>query len=208
MRRLDGERGFTMIELLVVMAVFGVVSTTFYSVMFNAVRSSDNTEQVARVSEEARAGLNRMIRDTREGQLFDVLSATSYNVRIDFDGDGSYENPNEEGDYESITFKYNGGNNTIVLRDPINNVQEVLIAGVEEFNGEPIFSYTSNDLRYDWNGDGVTTSDELDAAPGYGYPGVSGDDTSLYQNVEYQLVVVNGTKETLLTGQAQLRNRR
>lgn len=195
------EAGFTLVELMVTIAIFAIVSVGFYSVMFSGTRSSTTTEDVVRVSEEARLGLNRMIRDTREGQLFANLDPTSYDVRIDFDGDGAHENPNEDGDYERLTFRYDAGSDTIRL----NN--EVLVAGVEPLEGTPVFSYTSSDLRYDWNGNGFTTPEELDEAGTRGY-GVSADDASLYSNVHYAFRVTSGGRTTSFTGLAQLRNRR
>jgi prepilin-type N-terminal cleavage/methylation domain-containing protein len=198
------EGGFTLIELLVAIAVFAIISTSLYAVVFGGVRASNTSEDVVRVSEEARLGLNRMIRETREGQLFSGLSADSYRVRIDFDRDGAYENPNQDGDYENLEFRYHSGDETILLNG------EVLIAGVTPVDSmatTPIFSFTSNDLRYDSNGDGVTTSTELDEAATLGYA-VSSSDTSLYSNVEFAFRVSSGPRQTVFRGQAQLRNRR
>jgi prepilin-type N-terminal cleavage/methylation domain-containing protein len=196
------EGGFTLIELLVAIAVFAVISTSVYAVVFAGVRASNTSEDVVRVSEEARLGLNRMIRETREGQLFSGLSADSYRVRIDFDRDGDYENPNEAGDFENLKFSYDSADDTILLNGA------VLIAGVTPINGStPIFSYTSNDLRYDSNRDGVTTSAELAAAATAGYA-VDSTDPSQYSNVEFAFRVSSGPRQTVFRGQAQLRNRR
>jgi type II secretory pathway pseudopilin PulG len=196
------EDGYTIVESLVAIFILSITSVGFYSVLFAGTRASQTTEDVARVSEEARAGLNRMIRDTREGQLFSSLASDSYNVRIDFDGDGIYENPNEVGDYENLNFTYVASDRTIRL----NN--EVLVRGVELIPGLPLFSYTSNDLRYDWDGNGVTTQAELGEAGTRGYAGVSASDTSLYSNVHFAFRVRVGERASDFRGQAQLRNRR
>lgn len=196
------EEGFTLIELLVAIAVFAVISTGLYAVVFAGVRASNTSEDVVRVSEEARLGLNRMIRETREGQLFSGLSADSYRVRIDFDRDGDYENPNEAGDFENLEFSYDSGDDTILLNG------DVLIAGVTPVDGStPIFSYTSNDLRYDDDRDGVTTSAELALAASQGFD-VDSTDPSQYSNVEFAFRVSSGPRQTVFRGQAQLRNRR
>ncbi|MBA2274185.1 MAG: prepilin-type N-terminal cleavage/methylation domain-containing protein [Actinobacteria bacterium] len=203
MRHDLGDRGFTLIETLVAIGLFAIVSVSIYSVLWAGIRVSDTSGDVVRISEEARLGLNRMIRDTREGQLFTDLDPTSYSVRIDFDGDGlTNENPNENGDYENLEFKYRSSDSTIRL----NN--EILAAGVEKIGATPVFSYTSNDLRYDWDGDGVTTSTELDAAPAHGFPAVTGSSALLYDNVEYAFQVRSGDRLTQFHAQAQLRNRR
>jgi len=196
------EAGFTLIELLVAIAVFAVISTSIYAVVFGGVRAANTSEDVVRVSEEARLGLNRMIRETREGQLFSGLSSDSYRVRIDFDRDGIYENPNQAGDFENLQFSYDSADDEILLNG------DVLIAGVTPIDGStPIFSYTSNDLRYDSNRDGVTTSTELDQAAAAGYA-VNSTDPSQYSNVEFAFRVSSGPRQTVFRGQAQLRNRR
>jgi prepilin-type N-terminal cleavage/methylation domain-containing protein len=196
------EAGFTLVELLVAMAIFAVVSTSVYAVLFATVRASNTSENVVRVSEEARAGLNRMVRETREGQLFSVLEENRYRVRIDFDRDGSYENPNDNGDYEDLQFRYDPADDEILLNG------ETLVAGVTPIPGTPIFSYTSSDLTYDFNGDGVTTKAELDAAASKGYQGVDSADTELYTNVEFAMRVTSDNRTTMFRTQAQLRNRR
>jgi len=198
-----GDRGFTLIESLVAISLLGIVSVSIYSVLWAGIRVSATSGDVVRISEEARLGLNRMIRDTREGQLFTNLDPTSYRVRIDFDGDGTTnENPNENGDYENLKFEYRSSDNTIRLND------EILATGVERIGAAPVFSYTSNDLRYDWNGDGVTIATELDAAPSHGFPSITANNALLYDNVEYAFQVRSGDRVTQFRAQAQLRNRR
>lgn len=197
------EEGFTLIETLVAISLFAIVSVSFYSVLYASIGVSNTSRDVVRISEDARLGLNRMIRDTREGQLFSSLDAGSYTVRIDFDGDGnSSENPNENGDYESLEFEYLASDDSITLND------EVLAAGVEPIGSEPIFSYTSNDLKYDWNNDGVTTSAELDAGSSHGYPAIDSTDSGLYTSVVFAFQVRSGERVTEFRAQAQLRNRR
>jgi len=197
------EGGFTMVEILVAIGLFALVSVTFYQLMFSAVRSTDISEQVVRVSEEARLGLNRMIRDTREGQVFGSLSSNSYSVKVDFDGDGDYENTPASGNYEVLQFDYSWSERAILLNG------EVLVAGAEPIGSTEttqsdaeVFSFTSNDLYYDGNNDGVTTWDEYQSV------GKDYTDSALYQNVEFGFQVRNGDQLTVFRGQAQLRNRR
>jgi prepilin-type N-terminal cleavage/methylation domain-containing protein len=203
-KNVRSEAGFTLIEMLVAIGLFAVVSVTMYQLMFSAVRSSDTSEDIVRVSEEARMGLNRMIRDTREGQVFGSLTANSYRVQVDFDGDGTYQN--SSGNYEDLELEYSWARRAILLND------EVLIAGAEPIgstktiqNTDPedaVFSFTSNDLQYDTDGNGVTTDLELQSA------GLDETDASLYSNVEFAFQVRVGKHVTEFFGQAQLRNRR
>jgi type II secretory pathway pseudopilin PulG len=196
------EAGFTLIEILVAIGLLMLVSVTIYNLMFSAVRSTDTSEEVVRVSEEGRLGLNRMIRDTREGQVFGVVSANSYSVKVDFNGDGTYSNA--LGNYEILEFEYVWNKRAILLND------EVLVAGAEPIGSTettqittiPVFSFTSNDLYYDSSNDGVTTSQELQCC------GLDPSDSSLYHNVEIAFQVREGDQLTVFRGQAQLRNRR
>jgi prepilin-type N-terminal cleavage/methylation domain-containing protein len=145
------DAGFTLVELLIGVFLLLVAAVGFYSVMFSGTRSTDTTQSVVRISEEARLGFNRMVRDTREADSIVHASPAQYRVLIDFDGDGSYDNPNADGDYEDLTFSFNAGEKTITLNG------ELLIAGVEQIAGEDVFTFTSNLLQYDWSGDGVTS---------------------------------------------------
>lgn len=206
------ESGFTIIELLVTITLFAIVSVGFYQVLFSATRGSDTAQRVARISQEARQGFNRMIRDTREGRL-DSASSTSYNVQIDFDGDGdtsvATENPNGSGDFENLTFAYVAGDKTLTLN------KEVLIEGVSPIGSEPIFSYSSNFLEYDWNANGVTEWEELDTAADHGISGVGNDngimdagELNYISSINYAFTVTAGDSSSEFYGQAQLRNRR
>lgn len=188
------ERGFTLVETLTAMLVFSLVATGFYSVMLSGVRSSDVAESVTRVSEEARLGFNRMVRDTRQGGYLASASNTSYTVKVDFDNDGDYD-----GSDETLTFAYDDG------RITLNDV--LLMDGIEPVSGKPVFSYSSNLLQYDWDGNGVTTRAELDAAASHGVTAL-GDPTAYLSSVSYALQVTSGDQSTTFFHEAQLRNKR
>ena len=88
------ESGFTLVEVLVTMFVFAIVSVGFYQVMFSGSRGADTSQRVVNISEEARLGFNRLIRDTREATSLDCPpvgsvcpGANGYSIIVDFDGD-------------------------------------------------------------------------------------------------------------------------
>lgn len=215
--RSRAEEGFTLIELLVTMALFSVLAVGFYQVLFSNARGSDTSRAVVKISEEARLGLNRMIRDTREGTLWCTTyddssttacpTSTSYSVRIDFNSDGDFDNPNAVGDYEKLTFAYDSTRRVITLNG------EVLAAGVTPLSGKDMFTYTSNRLEYDADNDGVTTWQELDAT---GLPGVGDKDGILdgdpelrhVSNIDYAFNVASRDRTTVFYSHAQLRNTR
>ena len=205
MRALRSEKGFTLIETLVALGLISIVTTTFYTVMFSGARGSETTRNVTRVTEEARSGMNRMVRDTREADLLSDVSTNSYNVKIDFNGDGVYENPNADGDFEDLTYSYQAASKTITLNE------ETLVAGVEPFGAAPVFSFTSNLLKYDWDANGVTTLAELEAAPQAPHNETSvtpGNEAALLSAVGFEFQVRSGESMAEFFAEAHLRNRR
>jgi hypothetical protein len=205
--RLAGRRdaGLTITELVVAIGVFAVVSTSFYSVLFAVQRGSDDARQVASVSEEARLGFNRMVRDTREGLELQAAAPSQFTVRVDFENDNL--GPMD------LTYKKTG--------DEVQLNNETLMEGVDciredDVCVQDVFRYTSNRLEFDWDGDGVTSWEELDESsdPAHGVIGIGNNDDQL--NVELPYVtdvmfafeVSNGDSNSDLIASAQLRNRR
>jgi prepilin-type N-terminal cleavage/methylation domain-containing protein len=211
------EAGFTLIELIVGIALLSIVSVSFYTTLFAASRAADNSRAVTKVSEEARLGFGRMVRDTRQGRALSAADKTSYTVEVDFDGDGVIEPggvQNSQGDYEVLTFSFNESANTVTLNGQalMRRVECAKVSGT----CKPVFDYTSNRLEYDWPPkDGITTWEELDEAPVHGVIGVGNNNGTLdsaelpfISNVTYQLVVVEKTTSTSYIAEAQLRNLR
>ena len=201
------EAGFTLIEMLTAMAIFAVVSVSFYQVMFSVVQGSDYAQAVATVSEEARMGFGRMVRDTREGQEITAGSPNSYTVVVDYENDNLGP--------QDLTFEKVG--------DQILLNGELLMDGVDCLRPEgggscsqDVFRYTSNQLEYDWNKDGITTWQELDEAsdPSHGVLGVGNNDDQLNDELTFvsditiAMSVSSGDAEGRLIALAQLRNRR
>lgn len=204
------EHGFTLIELLVGVALLSIVSSGFYLVLSAGVRGGNTTQNVTRGSEEARLGFNRLIRDTREADSLGACSGegfpTCYHVKIDFDGDGIYQNPNSRGDFEDLTYTYHAGTKEIRLNG------STLMRGVEPVGTLPVFMYSSNRLEYDADANGVTTWQELDgsgiAGVGNGNGVLDSAELTYITSVDYDLYVDAGGKRERFYAQAQLRNKR
>ena len=60
------QRGFTLIEVLSAMAVFGIVLATFAMVMQSAIRHSGEVEQQSNLQIEARTAITTMSQDLRQ----------------------------------------------------------------------------------------------------------------------------------------------
>lgn len=215
-RTLGDERGFTLVEMLVAMTIFSAVGTGIFGVMLSATRGSETVRRVAGVSEQARLGLNRMVRDAREGTVIDSVSAdlNSFEVHVDFDGNNMITPlpaTNAYGDVEELTYKYDTETKTLRLNG------EVLVRGVEcarDAAGAcvPAFSFGSNRLEFDTDKNGVASWQELDQAPAtYGVGNGDGQlnwELPLISNVSFALRVQDGTAKRDFYAEAQLRNQR
>lgn len=212
MNGLRSEHGFGLVETMVAMFVFSVLSLAFYQVLFGQLRGVTATETGVRIAEEARAGFNRMVRDTREGDVIESAGPTSFTVKVNFNGNGLYESPNAQGVEEVLTYAYDPGAETITLNG------EVLMKGVTPIGTGDVFSYGSNLLDYDWDNDGSVTWQELNnaACAVNGLVGVGDCDTPPVLDapefphlttVAFALEVRIDGNSTAFRSTAQLRNR-
>ena len=187
------EEGFTLVELLVSIFIFAVLSTSFFLVMLGGTRGSEITREVVSISEEARLGLNRMVRDTREAQRLTAVGPDSYTILVDFNRDGDVVDADEEETFEFV-------DGTITLND------EVLVRGVAAIGAEPVFSFSSNNLE-DYDGstgddpDGIATLEEVQFVEG-------ADVFPALTQVAFAIEVNSENRESEFRTEAQLRNRR
>lgn len=212
------EAGFTVIEMLVAIFVFSMVSVAMYQVLFSASEGSQRSTDIVRSSEEARLGFNRLVRDTREGREVKSPTDLSYTVDIDFDGNGTIEpTPSDPlGSYESIRYTFNpsaDGEGTVTATAA--GVTEVLMTGVDcirktDNTCNPVFSYRSSRLEYDSNSDGTTTAAELDLPANGGNNNgiIDGTEIGLVDVVAFSLRVTQGDTTESFYAVAQLRNQR
>lgn len=202
---MKNEKGFTLVETMVAVALFAIISTTLYSLAFSGIAGSDTSTRVARISEEARLGFDRLIRDAREAQFIagtPAPTATSFTVKIDFNADGDTTDADE-----TETFAFDPATGDITLNG------ELLMQGVEQVAGKDLFSYSSNELQFDTDPvDGVATWQEVDNSPGVagGNENDQLDDGELphMTNISFAMRVRVGDRTTVFVGEAQLRNAR
>jgi prepilin-type N-terminal cleavage/methylation domain-containing protein len=212
------ESGFTIIELMVAMFVFSVVSVGFYQVLFSATSGSNTAEDGIRVSEEARLGFNRLVRDTREANEITDVTTTGFDILVDFDGNGTIAPTpaDPSGSYERLTIQFNRAAGTVTMGTG-PGATEVLVRGarcITDAIGCSIFEYSSSRLEFDTNGDGITSAQEVDVAAGNpsnwattGYPDSAGE-RRLIDIVSISMGVEVGDSRTDFYAEAQLRNRR
>lgn len=197
------------------MGLFAVVSVGFYTVMFSVSSGSDRTTSVSGVSQEARLGFNRLVRDTREGQALRSAQSSSYSVDIDFNGNGSIQPTpaDPSGDYERVRFQFNPSSNR---RGTVTLNGEVLMRGVDclrDGSGncrQPVFTYSSGRLEYDSNKNGSVSAGEIDQAPGVGNNNgaLDGDELGFISEVTIAMQVTEDEATSEFFTQVQLRNQR
>lgn len=209
MRRRAGEEGFTLIETMVAMLVFSVISVAFHQVLLSQQRGVDTTRTVTRLTDEARLGFNRMVRDAREADALSAATPSSFTVKVNYDGNGVYENPTASGVYEVLTYAYDPATATITLNGSVLMTDVYPIAP-----GVDIFTYSSNNLEYDWGGDGLVTWLDVDKAVTYGHAGVGDNSGSLTSaevpyltSVGFALTVGSGNQGAPFYAKTQMRNR-
>lgn len=217
----NSEAGFTLIEMLVTIFILAIATTAFMQVMLAVSRGSETARDVTRVSEETRLGFNRMVRDTREGEELTAVDVSvtqpSYNVQVDFNADGIITpapSANPVGDYEDLTFSWDETSATIKLNGE-TLMRKVDCIRVSGSCSSSVFTYSSDRLEYDWNSDGTTSWQELDAAPTHGVIGVGNNNGTLddgelpyISNIGYAFQITNGDATSTLYTEAQLRNLR
>jgi prepilin-type N-terminal cleavage/methylation domain-containing protein len=176
--RLRTDAGFTLVELIVTMMLFGVIAAMLFDVVMNFATTSTAIRQSTDLNEEARLVLNRMSRELREAQSIvsvvnpmgvtatyehDPNADTLVTFEVDFNGNGTIE-PNAA-DPEVITYKHEFKDEFDVelkrlLIQAGGETLPILAGNVEAFN----LTFTSKKWECDTDGDGIVTWEELDSA--------------------------------------------
>lgn len=164
------DQGMTLIEVLVAMGLFGILSTLLLGLAVSTSAITDDTRARTGVTEEARTAMERMTREVRQASEIESVTLpsaanptgiTSFTFWTDFDGDGLKSG--NAADPEVMTYRWNPANRRLSLTAQTGSVEEtrpVLAADVSSF----VVELRSSSWEYDANGDGITTWQELDAA--------------------------------------------
>ncbi|MBE0430058.1 MAG: prepilin-type N-terminal cleavage/methylation domain-containing protein [Thermoleophilia bacterium] len=141
------EHGFTMIELLIAILLLSVVMAAIFSFLWGASSYWRTAQDAADVTENARMGLNRMVREIKQASIVTEAEAGQISFEVDFhDGTGK----------QMITYGYDGEGGTI-WRSSGGGPEVTMVNNVRLAQ----FEYYGNDYRCDANNDGLVELGEL-----------------------------------------------
>jgi len=91
--RSDGTRAFTLIELLISMALSGIVMSAIYTLFISQNRSYNIQEQVSEMQQNARVAMDRIVRDVRMAG-YGVVNSEAFLI-------GSVDSVYDEDDFQT-----------------------------------------------------------------------------------------------------------
>lgn len=193
LRAARSDDGFTLVEMLVSILLVGMLGAILSATIVAADRSASTSVADHNRTEEGRLAMNRVSRELRQAATIERVvnpfgtghnpgAITALTFRADFNGDGCLAGTagcpaDTLADPELISYCHEPAGLVAVPRlyvkagplpDTLTSCsggQPILAERVRTFTVE----YRSKEYRFDGNGDGVTTWEELDAAvPPYG----------------------------------------
>lgn len=141
------KQGFTLVELLVAIAITSIVLVSVGKIFISSSRVYTTQDVAAGVQQRLRAGINFMVRDIRMAGLdpsgmdiFGIEVASSQNIRItaDRNSDGNLDDPDisdgiDESDLEQMAYEYDGNSlleQVLYKKDGSEELRETLIDSV------------------------------------------------------------------------------
>ena len=200
------DAGFTMIEMLVAMALFAALGTVLIGFAMGSSRVADDVRESGNVVGEARLAVERMSREFRQASELSGAQVAggkvvSLTVGVDFDGDGTVED--DPADPERLTYTWDASTRELTLSGGGSTVQ-VLAGGVVAAD----IRLRSSAWIQDLDGDGTTTWPELDQSSiGNKNGAPDAAELTLIDLVSVELLVRDGDTERRFTVQADMRNR-
>jgi prepilin-type N-terminal cleavage/methylation domain-containing protein len=185
------DDGYTLVELLVAMSLFLVLSAVVFSAVITMSKALDRERVTSDITAEARVALERMARELRQANNLDSAQPNSMRVFVDFDGDGV--NSGTLDDPEIVTYAYDASTHSIKMTGQDasgNTIDAALLAGQVK---SLTFTYSSSNWAKDANHDGTVTLAEA---------GADGVD-----RVDMSLVVEQDDHDEVFKTQVTLRNR-
>lgn len=209
------DHGFSMIEVLVAMTLFGLVGSVLLGFAVSTAQVTDRVQVQGGITGESRVAMERMARELRQATEIDAVqfqSATTTTTAITFwtDFDGSGTRNTTGGDPEVLTYRWDPSTRVLTLTandaSGTTLVRPILAATVLEFD----LRLRSSLWQYDTTQDGEpTTWQDLDlaGAPVGNNNGAPDEELEHIDLVSVHMVVRDGDTSQTFDFRADLRNR-
>jgi prepilin-type N-terminal cleavage/methylation domain-containing protein len=215
-RRSAPDAGFTLVELLVGMALLSIFAATLFSMVLSLQKSTTDATRNADLLHETQLAMERIVRELRQaGTIDDVelptspTAPTGITFFADFDNDGNRDL--DASDPEVLTYRFlpSAAQLTLTVDDADGNAitTPILATQVTGFS----LDLRSSLWQYDRSvpRDGVVTWAELGASPGVGNQNGVPDapELSLIDSVVLTVSVADGAHKQTYRTQVDFRNR-
>ena len=206
------DAGVSLVEVLVAMGLFGMVSTILLGMALGTSRVTDDTRRFSGINEESRLAMERFTRELRQAEEIKAFSTTpagdvTLRFFTDFDGDGV--EGTSASDPELLTYTWTAATKRLTLSGQGAGSAQVLSVAVSDFE---VDLYSSL-WEYDDDGDGLASWQELDAAgPPVGNANGAADageglELERIDLVTVSMTVLDGPRAQTYRTQVTLRNR-
>lgn len=198
-----GERGYTLVELTVVMAVFTIFMAVATPFMITHLRAGLRTENRIDVQQNARSALRLLVRELRQAEeLYSTTDKPSGKNKISFgvdlNGDGQINSYSATSlPLEQVTYYLSSGS---LLRGRKQGQGQPVASGAVQI----VFTMFGSNTALDTNGDGVVSETELDLN---GNGQWDTNELSNITRVNVALTVEEGDARQTYSAEAFLRNR-
>jgi prepilin-type N-terminal cleavage/methylation domain-containing protein len=212
---LRDDDGYSLIEMILTMLIFGVILVVLSSTMASSKKASDTTRLSNDLNSEARQALNRISRELRQARAIESVAApngaTGLTFNVDFNGNGAIDN--NAADPERLTYTWQNQNIYLSAADTSGTTvtQPILSGHVTAFS----LQYFSSRYQYDCNGDGSTTWSEIDSGggscttiPGNRNGALDTPELPYIDSVQLTLTALEGSHRQTYRTQIDLRNAR
>ncbi len=140
------QKGFTLIEILIAMAVFSILMAAVYNVYFSSRRSATIQNVSAGAQQSVRAGIEMMVQDVRMAG-YDPLKNSGASIEVAQAGkirvtaDRNKDNVINDSDFERVTYELSGGQLNRILYEGTDS--EIILPMIDNVS-ELIFTYSGS----------------------------------------------------------------
>ena len=157
--KMTSNKGFTLMELVTVLAITGIVITGIYTAFIYQQRSYATQEHVAAMQQNLRAGLNLVAREIREAGYTNPDDTVTAGILAATNNSFSFTRDNDASGTDSIIYSYDNVNRTLD-RDINAGVPQTVAENIEELRFAYAFDADDNgDLDRSPNGNVIWAVD-------------------------------------------------